>query len=162
LKSGRPRPNWGVFFPAVILILFMDLVSKQMVVAGHWGGTIIPGLLDFTPVTNPGAAFGLLPGARFFFVGIKLMAALVILRLVAKGRTGEGAWLLIPLAMIMAGALGNLFDRFRGNGEVVDFVDFHIAGHHWYIWNVADAAVSVGAALVALHMLITHRRESRP
>jgi signal peptidase II len=95
-------------------------------------------------------------------VGIKLMAALVILRLVAKGRTGEDGWLLLPLAMIMAGALGNLFDRFRGNGEVVDFVDFHIAGHHWYIWNVADAAVSVGAALVALHMLITHRRESRP
>jgi signal peptidase II len=162
LSSKKPDPNWAVFFPIVLLILFLDVLSKEMVVSGQWVGVMIPGLLDFTPVTNPGAAFGLLPGARVFFIGIKIMAALVIVRMVSKSHKGEGSWLLLPLALIMGGALGNLFDRFRGNGEVVDFVDFHIAGHHWYIWNVADAAVSVGAVLVALYLLFANKPERKP
>ncbi len=160
MPSKRPDPNWAVFFPIVLLILFFDVMSKEMVVSGQWVGVMIPGLLDFTPVTNPGAAFGLLPGARVFFIGIKILAALVILRMVSKSRKGEGSWLLLPLALILGGALGNLFDRFRGNGEVVDFVDFHIAGHHWYIWNVADVAVSVGATLVALYLLFSKKQDA--
>jgi len=157
LPSKRPDPNWTVFLPIVLLILFLDLVSKQMVVSGRWGGPVIPGLLDFTPITNPGAAFGLLPGARLLLISIKILAVLVILRIVSKGKSDEGRFLLFPLALIMGGALGNLFDRFRGRGEVVDFVDFHLAGHHWYIWNVADASVSVGAVLVALYLLFFQR-----
>jgi len=160
LTSRRPESSWSIFLPVALLVLFLDQASKWFIVSGVWGGPVIPGFLDFTPVTNPGAAFGLLPGARGFFIAVKALALVIILNLVHRDRTGEGGWMVVPLAMIFGGALGNLIDRFRGTGEVVDFVDFHVAGHHWYIWNVADAAVSVGAVLVALRLIFVHRREA--
>jgi signal peptidase II len=66
------------------------------------------------------------------------------------------------LALVLGGAAGNLFDRLWF-GEVTDFLDFHVGGHHWPAFNLADSAISVGAALVVLDLWRSRepRRESR-
>ena len=157
MRLKRPDSTWTVFLVVTLLVLAADFLTKQMVLSGRWAGPVIPGLLDFTPVSNPGAAFGLLPGARVLFIIIKSLAILVILSLVARGRTGRRGFLTLPLALIMGGAVGNLMDRFRENGEVIDFIDFSIRGQHWYVFNVADACISVGAVLVGLYLLFGER-----
>ncbi|MDP6418951.1 MAG: signal peptidase II [Candidatus Krumholzibacteria bacterium] len=153
MKSAKLNSPWPFFFSVVLAVLFLDLASKQLALDGRWAGPVIPGFLDFTLVTNPGAAFGLFSGARFLFVMIKLLAIGVILYLVASKDRRKPGIPVFPLALILGGAAGNLIDRFRGNGEVIDFIDFSIAGHHWYVFNIADSFISIGAALVALHLL---------
>lgn len=157
MRLKKPDSPWPVFIVVTLLVLAADILSKQMVLSGRWAGQVIPGLLEFTHVSNPGAAFGLLPGARVLFIIIKSLAVLVILSLVARGRTGRRGFLTLPLALIMGGAIGNLMDRFRENGEVIDFIDFSIRGQHWYVFNVADACISVGAVLVGLYLLFGER-----
>ena len=157
MRSKSPRRVWLLFLAVALLVLSADLLTKEMVLRGHWVGPVIPGLLEFTPISNPGAAFGLLPGARILFIVIKSLAALVILSLVARGRLGRRRFLTLPLALVMGGAVGNLIDRFRGSGEVIDFIDFSFRGQHWYIFNVADACISVGAVLVGFYLLFGER-----
>ena len=157
MSSTSPTRRWTIFLTVAMVVLEADLLSKEMVLRGHWSGPVIPGLLDITHVSNPGAAFGLFPGARILFIVIKSLAVVVILTLVARGRLGRRGFLTVPLAMIMGGALGNLVDRFRGTGEVIDFIDFSFRGQHWYIFNVADACISVGAVLVGLYLLFGER-----
>jgi signal peptidase II len=68
--------------------------------------------------------------------------------------------LCLGLALILGGALGNLIDRLRF-GHVVDFLDFHAAGWHWPAFNVADSAITVGAALLILDGFVHHERRAR-
>lgn len=150
MNSKRPETDWGLFLAAVLLVLVTDLVTKYLVMGGLWRGEYLGGLLRITLVNNPGAAFGLFAGARGVFIAIKLVALLVILGLLGRGGADR---LTLPLALVFGGAMGNLFDRLRGNGEVIDFFDLGLGAHRWYIFNVADACISVGALLIVLHLL---------
>jgi signal peptidase II len=141
------------------VVLATDLVTKHLVVAGHWRAEYLWGLLRIVRVDNPGAAFGLFAGARGIFVAIKLAALVVILALLGRGQESR---LTLPLALVFGGALGNLIDRLRGSGEVIDFIDFTVAGRHWYVFNVADASISIGAVLIVLSLLRSERRGARP
>lgn len=110
---------------------------------------------------NRGAAFSFLSDAsgwqREFFIGVALVATAVILALLWRS---AGARLFSAgLALILGGALGNLWDRIT-LGHVVDFLDFHVMGWHWPAFNVADSAITVGAALVIIDGL-RPRRERR-
>lgn len=113
---------------------------------------------NLTLAYNEGAAFSFLAGAggwqRWFFAGIALIASVVILVWLVRGR--DTRMVAAALALILGGALGNLWDRLA-LGHVVDFLDFHWAGYHFPAFNIADSAITVGAALIILDMLLGGR-----
>jgi len=149
-------------------IVLLDQLSKAMVHAWlplYSSVTVIPGLLDFSYVRNTGAAFGLLNAADIPFKRA-LMTAVSLLALIAIAfyavRTPPGRTLArLGLAAIVGGAVGNLIDRAL-SGYVVDFVDFHWGGWHFWAFNVADAGITVGACCLVLDMLVvkTHVSET--
>jgi len=115
---------------------------------------LIDGFLQFRLVRNPGAAFGLLPGAGSI-VALAAVAAVVVIVLVVHRL--EGPWEGVAMGLVLGGAIGNLIDRvLRGpgllDGKVVDFVDFDF----FPTFNTADSAITIGAILA---VLLTLRRE---
>jgi signal peptidase II len=140
-------------------IAVADQATKAIVVRDlplHQSVTVIPGLLDFTHVRNTGAAFGLLNAVDFPYkplviTGVALIALIAIA--VYANRFGtDTAMTRIALGLVLGGAIGNLIDR-AGQGYVVDFVDFYWRGWHFWAFNVADAAITVGAILLILDLL---------
>jgi signal peptidase II len=134
-------------------------VSKALVRARlplHDSVTIVAGFLDFTHVRNTGAAFGFLNGVDFPFKPVALAlvatAALVGVGLYAASLTHHQLAARIGLALIIGGAAGNLLDRVIV-GSVVDFVDVYWRSYHFWAFNVADSAITVGVAIMILDML---------
>lgn len=109
-------------------------------------------VLNLVLTYNRGAAFGFLSAAsgwqNVLFMGIAVAMSILILAMLAGLKRGQDA-LGVGLALVLGGALGNLIDRIR-LGRVVDFIDFHVGNWHWYTFNLADSAISVGAVLLAL------------
>lgn len=112
-------------------------------------------------VYNRGAAFSFLAGAsgwqREFFIGIALAASAWVIYLLRKH--GRETLFAFSLSLILGGALGNVIDRLR-YGAVVDFLDFHAFGYHWPAFNVADSAITCGAALLVWESLGPRRPAS--
>lgn len=152
------RLPWLLLISAVVV--FLDRLTKTLVAARiPLGGAVpvIPHVLRITHWTNEGAAFSLFadsssPGTvRWALAGFALLVALVVL--VALVRLGSRFTLTtVALAMIFAGALGNVYDRIV-YGSVVDFIEVHIITYHWPDFNVADSAIVVGACLLLLDSL---------
>jgi signal peptidase II len=134
---------------AVVAVL--DQTTKAVVQASLQPGTRIDVLpfLDLVLVFNTGAAFSFLAGAggwqRGFFIAIALAATVLIVHLLR--RHPHERLFCAGLALILGGALGNLWDRVA-LGHVVDFVLLHARGYHWPAFNVADSAITVGAGLL--------------
>ena len=146
------RNNILIFF----LILFLDQLTKvfarEFLVVGQ-AIPVIPRLFNLTLVYNPGAAFGMfsqLPDfiRRLSLIAVSLIALAVVLWFMAKEAKGDQLAQL-ALSAILAGALGNIVDRFRFDA-VVDFLDFYYSGYHWPAFNIADSAISVGVTLLIL------------
>jgi signal peptidase II len=120
--------------------------------------TIIDGFFSLTLVMNPGLAFGMLgtvpPGWRWAVALLSVLAVGVLATLATRLLPEGGKVAAVAIGMIFGGAAGNLIDRARF-GAVVDFLDFYWHGWHWPAFNVADSAISVGVALLALRMLTT-------
>jgi len=135
------------------LVVVADQVSKYAVSASLRAGEVraITEFFNLVLTYNRGAAFSFLSEAggwqRALFIGIAVIAVVVIVGLLAK-HPGEGL-LCAGLALILGGALGNVWDRVA-LGHVVDFLDFHALGWHFWAFNVADSAITVGAGLVIL------------
>src|SRR6185369_7416190 len=112
-------------------------------------------------VFNKGAAFSLLASApgwqTLFFASIAVVASLVIGFLLLK--TKDKPFFSAGLALILGGALGNLYDRLV-YGHVVDFLDFHAVGWHWPAFNVADSAITVGAAILIVESFLKREDEA--
>ena len=108
----------------------------------------VTGFFNLVHIHNPGAAFSLLanqPGwQRHFFLGIALVACVLIFFLLRRATRPRYA---IALTLILGGALGNVIDRVL-YGYVIDFLDFHLGAWHWPAFNVADSAITLGAALL--------------
>ncbi len=124
---------------------------------------VIPGLFNLVYVLNPGAAFGFLADASatfryVFFTGITVVAAGLIVYYLVKTNP-RNLILASSLTLIFGGAIGNLIDRIRF-GSVVDFLDFYLGAAHWPAFNVADSAITVGAALMIWEMIL-HRKEKK-
>lgn len=118
--------------------------------------TVIPGVLNLTRVHNTGAAFGLMNAIDFPFktIGLALIAAAALAALAIYASTLDTAqWLSrLGLTFVIGGAAGNLIDRVTA-GYVLDFVDVYWRGWHFWAFNVADAAITVGVALMILDLL---------
>lgn len=163
-----PRLNrgadWRRWLISVALILGLDQLTKLMVTSSLTLGAEVPvtSYFNLVFVLNPGAAFSFLADAggwqRWFFTGLTLVVVGVLLFLIRK--SPQQALFCLAASLIMGGALGNLVDRLM-IGAVIDFLDFHVGGWHWPAFNLADSAITVGAALFILDELLRVRRGSR-
>jgi len=159
------KKNVFIFLITVGLVVLLDQVTKLYVVSHfqlHESLPVISGFFNLTYIRNPGAAFGFLSSASptfrgMFFSLVTLLAVGLILFYLIQNKVGD-RWLLLPLALILAGALGNLMDRFRF-GEVIDFLDVYIADYHWPAFNIADSAISIGALFLIVEMIRTRKEE---
>ena len=117
---------------------------------------IIPGFFDLTRVHNTGTAFGFMNATDFPFKTVILacvaIGALAALAVYAATLPADQWLARIGLALILGGAAGNLIDRITA-GYVVDFVDLYWSGWHFWAFNVADASITVGVALMILDLL---------
>lgn len=149
------RVSLSVFGAVAGGALVLDLLTKYWVFG--WLETrgaveLMPGL-NFHLVYNKGALFGMGQGMRPFFVGFAILASVGITWVAAT--MGRGSKLLnVGLGLLLAGALGNLYDRIFHPG-VRDFIDMYVGEWHWYTYNVADVAICAGAAAVVLHSFLT-------
>lgn len=139
-------------------IAILDQITKLWVVAEmelYQSIPVIPGLLNLTHIRNSGVAFGLFNTAEFAYkplvMSLVALGALVGVALYATQLPITHRWARAGLALILGGALGNLVDRAR-QGYVVDFVDAHWRAWHFWAFNVADAAISVGVCLLVIDL----------
>ena len=141
-------------------VIVADLLSKWWVTSSLDYQEAIPVLPFFSLVLvhNTGAAFSFLANAggwqRWFFIAVGVLATIIIVRLLK--RHGHERRLAFPLALVLGGALGNVIDRVV-LGHVVDFLYFHYRGFAWPAFNVADSAISIGAALLIWDSLFGRR-----
>ena len=146
---------FAVILAAAIIVgvILLDQVSKLLVLAYLYEDevAIIKDVLHFTYVENRGMAFGLLADHRWIF----LVASVVGIALVAfyLFKFTKRPVSRIALAMIVGGGIGNMIDRVR-LGFVVDFIDFCAFDFWVWVFNIADAAVCVGAALFVLDLIL--------
>jgi signal peptidase II len=145
-------------------IVALDQAAKALVRSRfelHESIEIIPGFFNLTRVHNYGAAFGLMNAADFPFktVILSIVAAVALFALTVYASTLPVEQLLarIGLALIVGGAAGNLIDRLTA-GFVVDFVDVYWRDWHFWAFNVADAAITVGVAFMILDLLDVRTR----
>jgi signal peptidase II len=137
-----------------------DQITKAIALSSLRDGESLPvvdGVLHWTLQRNPGAAFGLFRRAPVLFTVVAIVIATVIVVAAPRVRDGLNA---VALGLVLGGALGNLGDRlFRPpgpfRGRVIDFIDFRV----WPTFNLADAAVVVGAALLAIASFRAEHRE---
>jgi len=126
--------------------------QPQAVIDGYW---------DWELAYNPGIAFSTWTGATPVILSLIAAVALVGIGITAARSRPEERMKRVALAMIAGGALGNLIDRVR-DGVVTDFVRWRVGEHRWPIFNVADAALLIGVALLLVESAIAHRRRARP
>jgi signal peptidase II len=156
--SPEPTPRrLEVWLPIAIVVL--DQITKALVrsmVPLSSSVEVVPGLVNFTHVQNTGAAFGFLNASDFPFktiaIAVIALGAIVWVGVYAAGLPREQWVARLGLAFIMGGAAGNLIDRVL-IGSVVDFVDVYWRTYHFWAFNVADSAISVGVGIMILDML---------
>jgi len=159
---GVPRPWWRWLLLAAAVVA-LDLATKAWVATIFREGQELPvtGFFSLVLAYNTGAAFSFLAGAagwqRWFFAGIAVVASAFLVWMLRRG----GSRLLCSgLALILGGALGNLWDRVT-LGRVTDFLLFHYAGWSWPAFNVADSAITVGAAFLIIDSFRERPGQSR-
>jgi signal peptidase II len=142
-----------------ILIVVVDQIAKAMVRAAlplHTSVSIVPGFVDFTHVRNTGAVFGFLNAADFPFKQVVVAgiatAALVSVAVYAASLAHHQIIARGGLALILGGAAGNLIDRVAW-GSVIDFIDVYWRTYHFWAFNVADSAITVGVAVMIFDSL---------
>ncbi len=146
-----------------VIVVVLDQLTKWFVVSHFQLYEILPigQFLDLTRLHNEGAAFGLLAEAggwqRWFFLGLAGSIALAILWWLRTLPAHGHAWLVIGLALILGGAVGNAFDRFA-DGYVVDYLHFHWGEHFFPAFNVADIGITTGAIMLIIDALFSSSR----
>lgn len=151
-----------LWLTAVVIVL--DLVTKSFASSGlilHQPVAIFPGF-NLTLMHNSGAAFSFLSDAsgwqRWFFTIIALGVSAALLVWLKRLQASQ-LWLAVALAMILGGALGNVWDRIT-LGYVVDFIQVYYDRWYWPAFNIADSAISVGAVLLIIDSLRHRKQES--
>jgi len=147
---------------AIVIIVF-DQITKWIALFGLNLGEnpiTVTSFFNLVLVWNRGVSFGMFNNAGAYGpLILSGIAIAVVLGLLYWLRQAENKLTVMALGLVIGGALGNVIDRFRF-GAVVDFLDFHIAGYHWPAFNVADAAICVGAVLLLLDGLLTPERQT--
>ncbi len=142
-----------------ILVVVLDQITKALVrtkLPLYTSTTVIPGFMDFTHVPNSGIAYGFLQTVDFPFktaiLALVAAAAMIAVGLYAASLARHQLIARVGLSLIIGGAAGNLIDRVAV-GSVVDFVDVYWRTWHFWVFNVADSAISIGVAVMILDML---------
>ncbi|MCL4813638.1 MAG: signal peptidase II [Vicinamibacteraceae bacterium] len=165
VTAGQPQARRPLL-AGIVLIVAVDQFTKWLVersLALHQSVEVVPGLLNLTHVRNTGAAFGVLNAADFPYKPV-VVACVAVLALAAiayyAAKFGQDTALgRTAMMLVLGGAVGNLVDRAL-RGYVVDFVDAYWRGWHFWAFNVADAAITVGAIFLILDTLGVARRVS--
>jgi signal peptidase II len=160
------RSSLRLFWWVTLGVVALDQLTKALIRASlplYDSRPIIPGLLDFVHVHNAGVAFGLLNDVahpmRSLVTTLLAIVALAGIAYYARHIRDEERLARIGLSFILGGAIGNLADRIR-QGFVVDFVDVYWRQWHFWAFNVADAAITVGAVLIFLELLLPSHHAS--
>lgn len=151
--------NIGVYLTA--LIVLMDQMSKNWFLGAVHGTRQVMEItpfLNFRLSWNKGVTFGIFndfgPWMPVILIGVAIAILILLLGWLRKARTLYAA---LGLGFVMGGAVGNIIDRLRF-GAVVDFIDFHLGGLHWYTFNVADSAIVLGVGLLLLENFMLSRK----
>ena len=161
MAAGRSLRTLLPWLGIAVAIIVLDQFTKSLVIDAfrlHDSHTVTP-FFNLVRVHNTGAAFSFLAGAtgwqRWFFIALGAVAAVFIVWLLRRhGGQRLFGW---ALALILGGAVGNVVDRLL-HGYVVDFIQVHWASAYFPSFNVADSAISVGAALLILDELLRIRK----
>ena len=151
-----------VLFVSAILVL-ADQVSKAIVVRTmslYESVPVIENFFHFTYITNDGMAFGIdFPFGYFVFSVVSALLTIFLFWYLWSVRN-DSLLIRLGLAMIIAGAVGNLIDRLM-LGEVIDFLDFMIGNFHWYVFNLADSYVTVGMVLILTDSIFLEKKREK-
>ena len=148
--NSTVRAKWPYVLPVSLAVFIVDRLAKHIFydkLTQNQPIPVIPNIFHLTLVRNRGAAFGLFSGWNLFFSAFSILAIIAIILFICS-RASYSRIMLIALALILGGALGNLFDRVLF-GYVIDFLDFRI----WTVFNIADSCITVGFELLAYQVL---------
>ncbi len=160
-RKGFSKPALALLVLAVVVTL--DLATKWWIVNNmgyHETISVIGNVVRLTYTHNPGAAFGINIGehSRIFFLTLSIVA-LGVLAAIYRSTPATDRLRLLAVALVGSGAIGNIIDRLRYERGVVDFLDVGLGSHRWWVFNVADSAVTVGAILLLVSFLLEEGRE---
>ena len=146
-----------VILPISIAILDQAIKGALCKFSSSLPVDVIKGVLSITVVRNTGAAFGILKGQKFFFIGVSLTAIIAIVAVFAANRFFSKKNFLnnkikIGLSLILGGAIGNMIDRINF-GYVIDYIDFKI----WPVFNFADTCICIGIFMILLDVLVSRK-----
>lgn len=157
MRKGYNVPIWSTF---IIKLIALDQLTKFLIVKSLEVGESIKVISNFLYITshrNQGAAWGILQGKMWLFY-IVTIVVLVILFMFFKNEGYGRPDVQLGLSLLIAGSIGNFIDRlFRG--EVVDFVDTYIFSYNFPIFNVADAALTIGVIVLIIVILFEGKEE---
>ncbi len=160
MPSFNPRVVFAMLAVVVAPIIALDQASKLYISAHmqlYENIQLIPNWLDITYTRNPGVAFSMFanaPQAARNALLLILDSAAIVVLVVLIAAADRPTLVTVALALILAGAGGNLIDR-ATRGEVIDFVRAHYYSHNWPIFNVADSAISIGVTLILLNSIFS-------
>ena len=158
MTNPHPKDRRPILFLITALVILADRLTKNWIIHHIRPGydiPIIPGVFRLSHVLNTGAAFSLLENApanavRIGLIAFSIVAAIIVFALL--WRVGRSLTLTsVALALILGGALGNLYDRVRFH-HVVDFLAVKIVHYNWPDFNVADSCIVIGACLLLLEI----------
>jgi len=149
----------GIYLAAFVALV--DQLTKNWFLSVTFDRTStiqVTSFLDLRLGLNKGVTFGLLNDFGAWMPYVLMAVAVLILLLLLKWlRSANTMYAALGLGFVMGGAVGNVIDRLRF-GAVVDFIDFHYAGYHWYTFNVADSAICLGVGLLLLESFVLSRK----
>ena len=140
------------FIVFTIFIILFDQASKFYIQHNMHIGESIPvieGIFHITYIENPRTSFGLFEYNSSFFVIAAVISVILVILIYKKIIFKKDPFMYIPLTLVLGGAVGNLIDRVRIDGRVIDFIDFRI----WPIFNFADSAIVCGMLVLVIHVL---------
>ena len=149
--ADAPRKGW-VFWPLALCLVLVDCTTKELaethLVPAEVPHEVVGSVLRFTLGYNPGAAFGIeFPGARPVLTAAAMLIVGILFHLYRRARAADAA-LSLALALVTGGAIGNLIDRIFSPHGVVDFIDVGVGPYRFWTFNLADVAITTGAALL--------------
>lgn len=155
-----------IYFGIAIVVIVIDQITKWVASSSltlHEQNPVMPSF-NFTLMHNYGAAFSFLSNAggwqRWFFTIIAIVISIVLVVWITRLKSNE-KWLGVALGLVLGGAIGNLIDR-MAYGYVVDFIQWYYDRFYWPAFNIADAAISVGAVILLLTSFFGDEQNTKP
>lgn len=153
-----------LIFAVIPVVFILDRITKHLITSTIelYGSIDLTSFFSIVHARNTGGVFGFLHAhqyAQYIFTFLPVLIACVLVFIIFSGRLSESKTL--ALSFILAGAVGNIYDRFA-YGNVVDFLDFYYGNYHWPAFNVADMSITLGIGLWFYLELFHSKKDSSP